>query len=138
MKPIKITATNEAAIESVLAEVNGRATAHTFTTFSEIDGMAKAAEKRLETLSIPKAMRKSATWLEISGACVTSAYAKKCRTRAATAVQIERRGAEWFLVAVSRTEIYKEGGGPGKLTLTKEQAAHAVAVFSKQFKVAAS
>lgn len=35
-KPIQITEKNAAAIEAALAEVNGRAEAHTYTSFSEM------------------------------------------------------------------------------------------------------
>jgi hypothetical protein len=136
-KAIKITQANAKAIEAVLATVNGRATAHTFTTFGDIRCLAATAESKLNALSIPKAMRKGATWSETSGAAVTNAYAKKSSTRAANWVRLERRSADWFLTNVGKTEIYKEGGGPGRLTLTKDQAAKAVEVFSKQFAVAA-
>jgi hypothetical protein len=136
-KAIKITQANAKAIEAALAAVNGRATAHTFTTFGEVQNMAATAEAKLNALSIPKAMRKDAVWSETSGAAVTNAYAKKSSTRAANWVRLERRSADWFLTNVGKTEIYKEGGGPGRLTLTKEQATKAVEVFSKQFAVAA-
>ena len=137
MKAIKITPANAKAIEAALAAVNGRATTHTFTSFGEVQSMAAIAESKLNALSIPKAMRKNAVWSETSGAAVTNAYAKKSSTRAANWVRLERRSADWFLTNVGKTEVYKEGGGPGRLTLTKEQAAKAVAEFSKQFAVAA-
>ena len=136
-KAIKITPANAKAIEAALAEVNGRATAHTFTTFGEVQNMAATAETKLGALNIPKTMRKGAVWSETSGAAVTNAYAKKSSTRAANWVRLERRSPEWFLVGMGKTEVYKEGGGPGRLTLTKEQAAKAVEVFSNQFTVAA-
>lgn len=135
-KAIKIAPANAKAIEAALAEVNGRATAHTFTAFGEVQNMAATAETKLGALNIPKTMRKGAAWSETSGTAVTNAYAKKSSTRAAKWVRLERRSADWFLTNVGKTEIYKEGGGPGRLTLTKEQAAKAVEVFSKQFAVA--
>ena len=137
MKAIKITPANAKAIEAALSAVNGRATTHTFTSFGEVQNMAAAAEEKLNALSIPKAVRKGATWSETSGAAVTNAYAKKSSTRAANWVRLERRSADWFLTNVGKTEVYKEGGGPGRLILTKEQAAKAVEVFSNQFTVAA-
>lgn len=136
MKAIKITEENKAAIEAALSAVNGRATAHTFTKFSEIQYMAATAEAKFNTLSIPKAVRKGATWGETSGCAVANAYAKKCSTRAATWVTLERRSSDWFLTGAGKTEVYKDGGGPGRLTLTEAQAAKAIEVFSQQFRVA--
>ena len=56
MKPIKITAENAAAIEAALKEVNGRAYQHAYTSLGEVEALAKTAEKRLESMGLPKAM----------------------------------------------------------------------------------
>jgi hypothetical protein len=136
-KAIKITPANAKAIEAALAAVNGRATQHVFKRMSEIEWLAASAERKLDALKVPKFMRAGAEWVETSGAEVSSAYAKKNSTRKATTVQIARKSSAWYVTRILAGEVYKEGGGPGRLILTKEQAAKAVAEFSKQFAVAA-
>ena len=134
MKPMKITVENRAKIEETLLGVNGRAEQHAYTTLSEIQTLAEAAEAKLEKLGIPKGMRPKAQWLEVSGSSVANAYAKKASTRKATSVALIRKASGWFLIYASSVPIYKEGGGPGRLLLTQEQASEAIKVFSKQFK----
>ena len=135
MKPLKITIENQRKIEETLLSVNGRAEQHAYTTYSEVGNLAEAAEAKLEKLGIPKGMRPKAQWLETSGSSVANAYAKKASTRKATSVALIRKASGWFLIYASSVLIYKEGGGPGRLLLTQEQASEAVKRFSKQFAV---
>jgi hypothetical protein len=138
MKPIKITESNKAAIEAALKEVNGTASAHTYTDFFEIENLAEAAEKQLEAVHVVKAKRAGAKWTETSGGAVAKAYSKKGGTRIATRVTIERRSAGWYLVEAKKTEIWERGGGAGSLALTREQADAAVAAFKTRFIVQAA
>ena len=133
MKPLKITPENQTKIEETLLKVNGRAEQHAYTYYSEVEELAEVAEAKLEKLGIPKGMRPKAQWLEVSGGKVPSAYAKKASTRKATSVSLLRKASGWFLIYASSVPIYKEGGGPGRLLLTQEQASEAIKVFSKQF-----
>lgn len=49
-KPIKISTNNAIKINASLAEVNGKATAHTYTDANEIIAIAEMAEKRVVML----------------------------------------------------------------------------------------
>jgi hypothetical protein len=133
IKPIKIAESNATAIEAALKEVNGKALDHAYTEFWEINRIVHAAEAAcrdiLNVNGIP-----GAKWTETSGGRCANSYKYK---RRATTVTIERRKSGWFLVAVSATEVWKEGGGPGRLTLTPAQDEAAKAKFATRYSIAA-
>lgn len=131
MKAIKITAANAEAIEAALAEINGRANAHTYNSFDEIAEMAAAAEAALLDL-VCKKDAAGAEWREVSGGKVSNSYKQM---RNATGVTLIRKAAGWYLLSVRRTSIGKEGGGKGRLTLTQKKAELAVARFRQGFSV---
>ena len=111
-KPIQITEKNAAAIEAALAEVNGRAGAHAYTSFSEIEQLAKAAEARLSALGILKKNAQGARWTETSGSEVSNAYAKKSRSLAA--------GGQFHITRVNPRDAFRVGRydlilAPGRL-----------------------
>ncbi len=135
MKAIKITADNAEAVESTLLAVNGKARAHAYTEFSEIEALASRAEKRLESLGIAKTRRAGAVWHDTSAAAMPNAYNKKCRVRKATLVRLERRATGWFLTDARSVEVWQQGGGPGRLAITKAQEAEAIAAFKQSFSV---
>jgi hypothetical protein len=126
MTPIKITEANAAAIEAALKNANGRAEAHAYTAFAEIEALAETAESKLESLGLPKAQRAGAVWVETSGGAVANAYAKKGFSRSATSARLERRASGWYLVSAAAATIYASGGGNGLLILTAKQDAEAV------------
>ena len=133
IKPIKIAESNATAIEAALQEVSGKALDHAYTEFWEINRIVHAAEAACRDLLHVKDIP-GAKWTETSGGRCPSSYKYK---RRATTVTIERRKSGWFLVAVSATEVWKEGGGPGRLILTPEQDEAAKAKFATRYSVAA-
>lgn len=135
MKAIKITADNAAAIEAALSAVNGKATAHTYTTAQEIIELAKRAESTLFNLLDRKADMKGAVMTATSGGSMPNSY-KYSRT--VTHVKMERRSADWWLVAVEAGSLFPNQHGGIDMTLTKEQDARAIEVLRKQYYVAAS
>ena len=135
MKPIKLTPQNAQAIVDCLKEANGRAHDHAYTSETELFYLAEHAEKELERLGLPKAMRTGATYHETSGDSVSNSYARKCFSRAATSVSLERRSTGWFLISAGRTDIYQKGGGEGRLRLTLAQSDEAVRRFRSQYSV---
>jgi hypothetical protein len=128
MKPIKIIESNAAQIMSVLESVNGKSTAHTYTSFHDINWIVQLADKKLMSL-LPKKYHVGAVFSSVSGEAVPNAYKYK---RIATSILIERRSTGWFLIDVRSTKIYKDGGRDN-IMLTKNQDAEAVSIFRKQY-----
>lgn len=131
-KTIAITPANAAAIEAALAAVNGRASAHAFTSFEEVADLAASAEEAIADLNIPKTARAGAVWYQTSGAAVANAYKG---TRQGTSVKLVRRTSGWHLEAAASATLYKEGGGAGRLHLTPTQRNEAVRRFEAGFSV---
>lgn len=125
MKQIKIVESNAAAIEAVLDEVNGRATAHTYTHFSDILELATNAEAKLERLKIKVKSRVGAILTSESGDSVPNCYKGSRKT---TFVRIDRRSTGWFLSSVQSSSSYQEAGST-RLHLTQAQATDAMNGF---------
>ncbi len=130
MKAIKITAANAAAIEQALRDVNGKATAHTYTSFEEIAELAERAEAQLIDLIDCKKHAAGAKFDAVSGSKVARSYKN---VRIGTHVELVRNSAGWVLVAVRQCTLFAEGGRPGKLALTEKQTELAVAKLKKSF-----
>lgn len=121
-----------AILQKALDTANKKATAHTATT-TDIRAQALAAEAHLAALGISKKDRAGAQRLFVSGERVPNAY-KWART--ATHLRLERGASDWFLVAVTATEIYQSGGHERTL-LTPAQRDIAVAKLCDGFTVLA-
>lgn len=132
VKTIAITKDNAARIEAALAAVNGRATAHAYTSFDEIQSIAEAAEKAMDAALILKKSRAGAIWHETSGIEVANSYRG---VRKATAVKLIRKSGGWHFDSAHQVEIYKEGDGKGRLWLTEAQAEEAKARFAATLNV---
>lgn len=122
-KAIRICPAMQDAIRSALRAVNGRATAHAFSTYSEIAHLAQAAEKALQQLQLAPRDRVGAAYTCVSGASVANAY-KYART--GTRVTLRRRTGGWYLAEIESAMIYAQGGALPRLTLTSQQHAKAV------------
>lgn len=133
MKAIKITDKNSAAICAALAAVNGKATEHTWTTFGDIDYLAKVAERQLVDLVGSEKAAVGARYKATSGNKVAKAYKY---TRAGTAIILERRSTGWFLVDAVFVTLYPNTGGARVLTLTPDQDAKAIEVLRSSYLVA--
>lgn len=129
MKPTRITEANAAAIEAALKSVNGTSEAHTYTTYREIENLAKNGEARLTELGIKTASRAGAQVRSESGGSVPNAYKYARRT---TYVAITRRATGWFITAIAADMSYKQSK-PTRLHLTKEQDAEAVLNLRKTY-----
>ena len=135
MKAIKITPANKSAIELALAAANGKAEAHTYSTYSEIEMVAHRANIRLIGLIGALKHSPGAVLNALSGDAVSNAYARKGFSRAGTAIRLDCRATGWFLAAVSRGDVYKDGGYE-LITLTAEQDVRAVAVLRAGYRIA--
>lgn len=131
MKPIKIQQQNAEAIEAALHEVNGTATAHAYTSFDDVFNQAFFAEQALSAL-LPVKDYPGARWAKTSGHSVARSYRGQ---RIATGIMLERRSSAWYLVRVVSVKLFQQGGGPGRLFLTKEQDEKAKERFAKQYNV---
>jgi 3-hydroxy-3-methylglutaryl CoA synthase len=131
MKAIKITQENAEKLEAALAEVNGRATQHCYTTAEELLVLASKAEKYVGKLLLKKDFS-GAVWHETSGEAVANSYKSM---RKATCVCIERRSSDWFLTDVKSTTIGTNGGGSGYVSLTEAQDKAAKEKLSKLYVV---
>ena len=134
MKAIKITADNAAAIEAALSAVNGNATKHTYGIADKILELARVAERDLFNLLERKADMKGTVLTATSGGGSMPNSYKYSRT--VTHVKMERRSADWWLVAVESGSLFPNQHGGTHMTLTKEQDARAIEVLRKQYSIA--
>ena len=119
MKEIKIALVNTHKIEAVLREVNQKSTAHTYTSFDQIEALVEDAESRLTNLLKAKKHFVGARFDAASGFAVGNSYKY---SRIGTQVTLTRKGSGWYLTAVVSTKIYKDGGKK-TLRLTCDQDA---------------
>lgn len=131
-KSIRITPANFKAIVAVLKEANGKAEAHAYTTYSEIEQLAEMAEMRATSLLGAKSRTPGAVAVSVSGESVAKSYRG---TRNGTLVRLERRASGWFLTEARSVEIYTEGGKDMRMLLTKEQDAQAIANLRTRYAV---
>lgn len=130
---IKIEKTNAAAIEAALLAVNGKATSHVYTSFSEIEKLAWETELQLLGLLGTKKSPVGAVTECTSGRPMAGAHSY---ARVATKITLERCASRWFLVDVKATTIYQEGG-KDRLILTAAQDRAAVARLRSRYQIAA-
>lgn len=132
MNAIKLCEANAAAIEAALKEVNGRATEHAYTRFTEILGVTAEAETRALRLLGLKKHLPGLTVHAMSGGSVAKSYRNARRT---TGVILELRGKIWYLVNVSQSSLYADQRGFINLRLTPAQDAAAVALLRSRYSV---
>jgi hypothetical protein len=107
MKPIKLVYANAELIAQKLAEVNGKATEHVFTNYWSIVDPLKEAEDLLVASLLPKSAWKGVQLVVSSGKKMPNAYTYK---RKATKVLIERKASGWFILEISETSVFQDGG----------------------------
>jgi hypothetical protein len=130
MKPIKLTPENAALVEAALAKTNGKAEKYAYKRFSEIKAVADIAEDEVSKLGIPSSRRPGAYYEQTSGEETAKSYPN---SRRATTVVIARRQSGWVLTELRPAEIYYNGGGKGKLSLTKAQHDYIHDKLSKKY-----
>ena len=131
MKALNITEKNKSAIEATLKDCNGKATAHSYTEFGEIEYCALQAEEKVVALVGAKDRAVGAVFYSQSGGSVANAYKY---SREGTEVRLERRSTGWFLTEVTRKAIYKDGG-KDLLFLTPDQDEAAIAKIRKSYTI---
>ena len=120
---MKINTNNESAVVTAISEVEGKAKAR-LLYFSDITSAVKSAEKKLESLSIPKNAR--------SG-CRVHIYPERVPNKyfgipEGTFAALERGSRDWFLVTVWRgpSGSCSYGGGRSPLLELSESAKNAI------------
>jgi len=127
---IAICDKNVAAIENALGSINGRSIAHCYTTAREITEVSLRAESRLSKLLSAKKNYQGAEFYSTSGGTVANCYKGM---RNATKIKIMRGSKDWFLVSVSRAELWPNQSGKEEIIITEEQEKLALEKFSYLF-----
>ena len=131
-KSIKINAENSSAIEAALVDANGKATAHTYTSASEIISLAELADNRLYALIKNRKMMKGAIFYDRSGDGLPNSYKN---SRICTNVEIEcAKGGDWRLISVSAVKAYTDCG-KSLLEITPEQDDLAIKLLRKKYAI---
>jgi hypothetical protein len=118
-----LTAHDIDAVRSALDGVNGKATAHTYTTARELVAIADAIERKLEKHGVALKDRSGVKITATSGVPTAKAYNKQARSAIATRVTFERGGSAWYVVNVERVERYTGPGGDERIAVTLTDAA---------------
>ena len=124
MKAIKITSKNMEAIESALAEANGKAKVRLAHWF-DVEAYIKIIEQKLSSKGLPKK-----SWLGMKfyvqpqAENLPKAYFKKGNP-SATAFIIERKSTGWFLIEAKRDTFY-DGKKVRLLTVFNDDQKHRI------------
>jgi len=119
---IKISKANEPRIVAALANVNGRATAHT-ASCADIFRAAEDAEQKLASLGLTKAQRAGARCVFASGGTVPQSYKYK---RVVNRVTLVRSTSGWSLAEIVLCEVWPSTRGGITISLTPAQDALAI------------
>ena len=113
---IKIDSKNTDKITAALDAAQGKANARILFA-GAVSDLAERAERELERLNIPKKYREGARAVFFE-ADLPGAYKYKAET---TRIMVERGKTAWYLVHVSRIDIYPREKGRNHLVLADQQ-----------------
>jgi len=112
MEPIEIIEENREIIEAALAEVNGGAKKHAYTTFEDVLKVVSDAEALLSRLLRSPTIAAHVRYRATSGKCRVSRSA-----RDVTTITVEKWSSVWMLTFVFGETAYQTPMAPG-LTIT--------------------
>jgi len=98
------------SLEFLTDEVNGAASAHTYTS-DDIMMIIRNCEEQLRRHNVPLTARKGVKITALSGVPTAKAYAQKSRSAIATRVYLERTSGAWYVTKVERAERWTGPGG---------------------------
>lgn len=124
---MKIKIENTEQINAELTAINGRASAHTIDDAATISAAAITAEKYLEKIRLPKAMRKGARCIIHGGGSVARSYKYPRKT---TRVQLDRAATGWIVTGITPMDLHPSESGGAQIMLTSAQKQEAVRRFS--------
>jgi hypothetical protein len=119
------------AVNALLTKINGRAAAHTFQSFSDLEAITLRAEKQLESYGLNKKDRVGATVIAVSGEKMPNAYKYQVTVNHAEFI---RKASGWVLTGLMKHQQWFGGGEA--LTVTTEQAEKMIAKFKSGFRIA--
>ena len=128
---IRIVKTNAEQIVAALAEVNGKATAHTITNYATVEWYAEDAESRLAAVIAAPSRRAGARYSAVSGDDVANAYKYERQT---THLELLRTSAGWAIVGIHTAASFAHSSRPA-LTLTPAQDIYAIARLRAKYTV---
>lgn len=132
---IKIVKENAEKIELALKATNGKAGAHTFTTFSQVFDELENFEKFLNRLFSNKKDKSGAILTTESWGPAAAAYNNIAIT---TRIKILYSNGAYWLVGISRSNQWPSQKPMHIYTLTKEQDICAVENLRKKYQIAIS
>ncbi len=112
-----------ADIHAALSDVNGKATAHTYTTVGALIDIASDIEAKLERHGVPLADRVGVTVSALSAVPTSKSYNRQSRSAIATRVTFLRGTSAWYVTGMERVERYTGPGGDEKIKATLPDAA---------------
>lgn len=107
MKKITIKIENKDIIEKLLANINGNALTHTYTTYEEITNIIKKVEENILVKMLTKKDRIGLIVVSESGEKVAKSYKYK---RINTQVFIELGSKYWVITNIQASNCYIPGG----------------------------
>ena len=131
MKAIKFHVKNAEKINVILDVTNGKATDHTYKTFTDMVTACNSEISRAENLVGGKKFAIGIRVIVESGYSVKSAYKY---TRIGTSVTLECRSSGWFITDITRADIWAKGG-QSTIHMTPAHHERAVAVLGRGYVV---
>jgi len=116
----KIASINSEKITDALRAVNGRASKYVIDDFAYVNAIAEDAEKDLAKATIPKADRSGARVSYAPGGPRAKSYGYSAKS---TKVTIERGSRDWFLVAITSSDVYPGQNERTTISVTNKQRA---------------
>ena len=116
---IMLTESNREAVEEILQDANGKATAHTVQTLAEVKSLSVIAEDKLKASELPAKERIGVLARVIRYTGVPNSYRYKVRT---TEVDLIRRASGWAIQTARPVRVGAKHSGTVTLGLTQSQA----------------
>lgn len=131
MKSLKIEKKNAPEIEAALRKVNGKATNHVYTAFSELAEIADLAESVVLGIVKLKKLMPGARLVVRSGDELPKAYDY---LRKVTRCTLVRKTAGWYLETVEADSASRYAAKP-TILLTADQESAALSLFRAQYRL---
>lgn len=116
---IKICDANGKKIQALLDEVNGKAHSFTIQYAEDVFKYASSAEAELEASKLAKSERVGAFAVATPAGPSANSYKYAARS---TSIRMERGSTGWFLVDVSKADVFPKQPERLRISITEDQA----------------